>query len=273
MKNRCYNPNSTGYKNYGGRGIQVHTRWRNSFRAFLADMGPRPPGCSLDRFPDLHGDYAPGNCRWATRAQQSRNTRRNRLLWFEGSWQHITDLSRRFGVSAGCIAARLHSGWSVYAAVTVPAGRRRPSRLISLGGEVKSLSDWARQTGLSPTTISKRLAAGDTPARAMRPADTTRKLRRYSFNGKNQTLAEWAAEVAIPVATLKGRLQMGWTFARVVTTPVHAPRATTHWVVLDGQRYSLTDAAKMLGLTRAGVRYRVKHGLPLTQGSPPALTR
>lgn len=73
MRNRCENPKARGYQNYGGRGIKVCRRWA-SFRAFFADMGRCPPGLTLDRR-NNDGDYEPTNCRWATRAEQSRNRR------------------------------------------------------------------------------------------------------------------------------------------------------------------------------------------------------
>src|ERR1019366_165842 len=60
MIGRCLTPTAGGYKNYGGRGITVCERWRNSFAAFLDDMGPRPSSKhSIDRFPDKNGNYEP----------------------------------------------------------------------------------------------------------------------------------------------------------------------------------------------------------------------
>ena len=77
MLARCYNPESTGFESYGGRGIKVCRRWRgkNGFVNFLRDNGKRPIGTSLDRYPDKNGDYKPGNTRWATPKQQIDNRR------------------------------------------------------------------------------------------------------------------------------------------------------------------------------------------------------
>lgn len=74
MKLRCIYPNHVSYKDYGGRGITICDRWAFSFVNFLADMGERPEGMTLDR-KDVDGNYDPENCKWATKKEQEANKR------------------------------------------------------------------------------------------------------------------------------------------------------------------------------------------------------
>ncbi len=94
---RCTNTKSKGYKDYGGRGITVCARWRHSFENFLADMGERPEGLTLDRR-DNNGPYSPENCRWVTHFVQMGNTRRNVWVTYLGETRYLSAWARYFGV-------------------------------------------------------------------------------------------------------------------------------------------------------------------------------
>lgn len=110
MKRRCGIP---GHPDYTGRGISVCKRWRDSFEMFIADMGMRPgKGWSIERI-DNNGDYEPSNCRWATQAEQSRNTRRNRNFTVLGVTKTMKDWSIDTGVPYGVVMARLKAGWDM----------------------------------------------------------------------------------------------------------------------------------------------------------------
>lgn len=118
MIQRCTDPNAKGWENYGGRGIRVCTRWRNSFKAFLEDMGECPLDLEIDRWPNKNGYYEPGNCRWATDAEQARNRRNNRMILFLGKTQCLSDWAEQFGLSKQVLHQRLSRGWTVERAFT-----------------------------------------------------------------------------------------------------------------------------------------------------------
>lgn len=105
---RCYDTKSTSYKNYGGRGIKVCKRWHN-YLNFLADMGERPVGKSLDRTNNDKG-YNPKNCRWATRKEQQRNKRDTVRLIIEGKEYVAADLADIAGKKVDTIIKRARRG-------------------------------------------------------------------------------------------------------------------------------------------------------------------
>lgn len=117
MLTRCRNSNATGYERYGGRGIKVCERW-NDFTAFLADMGPRPEGMTLDRI-DVNGNYEPCNCRWATRKAQCNNTRRSRMVTWLGETRSVTEWAEYLSLPKRSLWSWLHkAGWDLDKALT-----------------------------------------------------------------------------------------------------------------------------------------------------------
>ncbi|MNK62883.1 hypothetical protein D3C87_820770 [compost metagenome] len=105
---RCFNPIDRNFADYGGRGITVCERWF-SFEVFVADMGLRPDGKTLDRI-DNNGNYEPGNCRWATRQEQARNTRRNRVVLVNGLPKFQTEIAKEYGLCDSTISRRRAAG-------------------------------------------------------------------------------------------------------------------------------------------------------------------
>lgn len=126
MIQRCTNPTAKRYEHYGGRGIQVCQRWRDSFEAFLTDMGERPPGrgYSIDRV-DNDGHYEASNCRWATRDQQANNTSRCRYFMFNGTRMTLKQVACAAGVKYETLRHRLNRGRSLDSALYAPPYSRR----------------------------------------------------------------------------------------------------------------------------------------------------
>lgn len=119
MKRRCCDKNNQDWRHYGGRGIKVCDRWLESFANFLADMGEKPKGLTLDR-KDNNGNYEPGNCRWISRKEQSRNTRRNHIVEFNGHKGTLAEWEEITGFNQQVISARLRNGWPIDKALTTP---------------------------------------------------------------------------------------------------------------------------------------------------------
>jgi hypothetical protein len=134
MRKRCYYNNSIVYKHYGARGIKVCPDWRDSFEAFFRDMGPRPPGTSLDRI-DGNGDYTPENCRWATIEEQLRNRSITRFHEVDGCSMTVREACERYGKTIGQVNGRLSWGWDIMDALKTPTGAKRGSSDLDRRGE------------------------------------------------------------------------------------------------------------------------------------------
>ena len=159
---RCTNPKHPKFERYGGRGITVCERWR-CFKNFHADMGDRPPGCSIDRI-DNDGNYEPGNCRWASPKQQANNTRRNRRVCIHKENLTIAEAARRAGVAHSTMRFRIKSGWPENKLLLPPT---KGPHEIHFKNQTLSMRGWARHLGIPYPTLQKRLSKGLTLERAL----------------------------------------------------------------------------------------------------------
>lgn len=137
---------------YVGR-VSVCRRWL-SFTHFLSDMGECPAGLTLER---IHNDkdYRPGNCKWATSAEQNRNTRHNVILTFRGKTQCAADWAKEIGIAASTLRQRLYRGWPIEEVLTAPFSRQTTS--LEAFGRTQSISEWAAEFGIHMPTLRDRL--------------------------------------------------------------------------------------------------------------------
>ena len=122
MKQRCYNENEIGFKNYGGRGITMCDEWRNDFQKFYdwAIANGYEKGLSIDRI-DNNRNYSPENCRWATRTEQNRNQRTNKQIEFNGEVKNLSEWCEHFSLNYQTVHARITDyGWTVQKALKTP---------------------------------------------------------------------------------------------------------------------------------------------------------
>ena len=121
MKQRCYNQNSQYYYNYGGRGIVVCNEWLHDFQAFYdwAMANGYTDNLTIDRI-DVNGNYEPSNCRWATRKEQSNNTRANRLITYNGETKTVAQWAKEKHIKYATLEMRLWRGWATERALSTP---------------------------------------------------------------------------------------------------------------------------------------------------------
>lgn len=122
-RDRATRPGNPGYSRYGGAGIGMCAEWRTSFDAFLADMGERPPGMTLDRIDNAKG-YEPGNCRWATTAMQVRNRKCARWVMDGNERLTLKEASAKYKVTPDSLWARIKAGQALEEAIPALKSRR-----------------------------------------------------------------------------------------------------------------------------------------------------
>lgn len=162
IKGRCHNPKHARYADYGGRGIFVCAKWRDDFPAFLRDMGERPSDQhTIDRTDNEKG-YEPGNCRWATRQEQSLNKRSSVRLAMCGRVMPLSEWAKALGVDYTTLHHRYRQGWPVDRLLGDPVLPK--PELIRWDGQELTLKGWADALGIPYTTLHARRRKGLTGA-------------------------------------------------------------------------------------------------------------
>ena len=145
IKTRICNNKHANYRLYGGRGIKLCDRWYR-FEEFLQDMGEAPEGASIDRI-DCNGDYAPGNCRWATVEQQRNNCRTNRFVECWGQRKTVAEWAKATGLNAMPLIMRLNSNWPPEEALSLPPGAKRKREFCRNGHKIGPDSVYVSKDG------------------------------------------------------------------------------------------------------------------------------
>lgn len=145
MITRCTNPRASRYDRYGGRGISVCERWR-TFENFLADMGKRPAGMTIER-EDVDGNYEPGNCRWATKREQHWNKSTSNFVEYNGERRCVAEWCERTGIPYTTFIQRLRRGLPLDEVFdTREDGFNK--KTIVVDGISKLTTEWMREAGI-----------------------------------------------------------------------------------------------------------------------------
>jgi hypothetical protein len=147
---RCTKRHNPSYKNYGGRGIKVCDRWRN-VQNFITDMGEKPtPKHSIER-KNNDGDYTPENCKWSTRIEQNRNSRKNVFILLNGQKKTLKEWATHLGISSSILSKRLKAqNGNTLDAFFGP--------FLEFNGKSQRLSEWAVELGISASILYGRLS-------------------------------------------------------------------------------------------------------------------
>jgi hypothetical protein len=127
MKQRCYNPNDSHYKWYGGRGVTICDEWKNDFKAFYdwAIANGYRDSLTIDRV-DSTKNYSPDNCRFITMSAQQRNKSSNKYIEYNGETKSVQEWAEKLNIKPSTLRARFNKGWSIERALSEPV------RVISL---------------------------------------------------------------------------------------------------------------------------------------------
>ena len=175
MRSRCYDPKDKDFKNYGGRGVTVCQAWRESFRKFLEDVGPKP---AKDRLIwlgriDTQGNYEPENVAWVKHQRQISHRRYCHRIPCGDKTLTVSEAERVLGLPKEVLRNRLFQYQMPLERAVVP-GRlryRKDSRMLTLNGETLSAPEWSRKLGIPVRRIHQRLAEKYPTEKVLQPVD------------------------------------------------------------------------------------------------------
>jgi len=191
IRQRCFNSKGNHFANYGGRGITVCDRWKNSFKAFFEDMGPSPgPEFSVDRI-NVNGNYEPTNCQWALAHEQARNKRAIRKLVWRGIALTYAHWSSLTGIPANLICYRVSLGWDAHKVLSTPKSKTA-SRVAAK--ELAEEKRAARKKKKLEAEIARGRRGRVWPPRILRHKPSNQA--RVRLKGKDYYLGEYGSEEA-----------------------------------------------------------------------------
>lgn len=268
MKGRCLNPKIEEWKHYGGRGITICERWLAGFRYFLKDMGPKPTKKhTLERIDNSKG-YSPDNCKWATRKEQAQNTRRNRLLTFNGDTKCMQEWADELGLNYITIHSRLSKGWTIEEALSTSRkeGHRSRSKIITFQGKTATLPEWSEIIGIHTDTLYYRLKHGWTVENTLTippgegeyiQKNERRNLKKITFQGKTLSISKWAKETGLSNSTIEGRLANNWSIENTLTTPLIKKK---RYLTYQNRTMSMAEWSRELGISSDTIKDRLRWG-------------
>lgn len=165
MINRCRNPKHDYYASYGGRGIKVCNEWKNDFLSFRKwslengyDENAKFSECTIDRI-DNNGNYEPSNCRWISSREQSINKSTTIMFEIDGETKPLIVWAEEFGLNPATLKSRLKRGFVTKEDLSKPLidTKHTTSKYITFNGKTLDQAGWAREIGISPTSLGKRL--------------------------------------------------------------------------------------------------------------------
>lgn len=216
IRMRCLVPKTKFYPSYGGRGITICDEWKDNFQTFydwsIKNGYEENQKLSIDRIDNNKG-YSPENCRWVTQLIQSRNTRQNVNITYNGKTQCISAWAEELGIREGLLRDRVQKQkMSMEEAIS-----KETHKTYTYNGMTKTIKEWAEMMNLQPHNLYYRLNAG------LAMKDILEKSVNHfliTYNNKTQYLNDWAKELNISKSTLRYRLTKGWSVEKAFNTPV-----------------------------------------------------